>query len=413
MPESQFLNRVVLTNFKSIGHCDVSFAHPRSILVGPNDSGKSNFLDGLGFIADALRVSLEHAVRHRGGFSEIRCRTRMSDRIGVRVEASLRGASFRYSFTIGQTSRRDAQVLHEDCCVTDEGSTARKQYYSAEHGRVVRANVQLPPVTSPDQLYLTRVASTEEFRPLYDALAGMRFYSLNPTEIRKMPSPSSEQFLDRDGSNAASVLLALTNRSPKIKQRLDEYLNVIAPGIERVTHKALGKMQTIEFHRSPEGTEDPVVFHPPNMSDGVLRALGLLLAVFQCAGDDPAKPRLIGIEEPELTLHPNTIEVLADILDEATIHAQLVIACHSSDLLDRTEIPADSILAFENRRGVTHIGPLDDREIQMVRNRVCTPGELVRMNLLQLPSPDFQTRPSLSQPFDPNTSSDADDCPQC
>lgn len=410
MLESQFLNRVVLTNFKSIGHCDVSFAHPRSILVGPNDSGKSNFLDGLGFVADALRVSLEHAVRHRGGFSEIRCRTRMSDRMGVRVDASLGGARFRYSFAIGQTGSRDAQVLHEDCCVTDEGSAARKQYYFAEHGRVVRANVKLPPETSPHQLNLTRAASIEEFRPLYDALAGMRFYSFNPTEMRKMQSPGSERILSRDGSNAATVLLALANRTPQIKQRLEEYLRVIAPGIERVGHKALGNIQTIEFHRSPDGSENPVVFRPANMSDGVLRALGLLLAVFQCAGDDPTKPRLIGIEEPELTLHPNAIEVLADILDEASIYTQLVVACHSSDLLDRTEIPADSILAFENRHGVTHVGPLDDSEIQLVRNRVCTPGELVRMNLLRLPAPESQTRPSLSQLSDLDASSDAHGC---
>ena len=400
VPESHFVNRVVLTDFKSIGHCDVSLARPRTILIGPNDSGKSNFLDGLGFLADSLRVSLEYALRCRGGFAEIRCRTRDAERVGVRLDANLGGASFRYAFTIGQAGSGDARVLREDCSVTGAGPTRQETFYSVKGGRMARSNIQSPPVASPHQLYLIRAAAIAEFRPLFDAVAGMRFYNFNPTEMRKMQPPGLDSVLGRDGGNAATVLHALGNRAPELKRRLDEYLGVIAPGIGSVSHKVLGNMETIEFHQNPEGIDNPVVFHAANMSDGVLRALGLLLAVFQCAGEDATTPRLIGIEEPEVALHPNAIEVLADVLDEAAIHTQLVIACHCSDLLDRTELPADSILACENRRGITHIGPLDDGEIQVIRNRVHTPGELMRMNLLQLPPPAFQQGPPSSQLFD-------------
>ena len=400
MPESHFLNRVVLTNFKSIGYCDVSLARPRSILIGPNDSGKSNFLDGLSFLSDSLRISLEHALRRRGGFAEVRCRTRGAERVGVRIDASLGGASFRYAFTIGQAEPGDLQVLREDCCVAGAGPTRQKKFYSVKGGRMARSNIQFPPVASPRQLYLTRAAAIAEFRPLFDAIAEMRCYNFNPTEIRKMQPPSPERILSRDGRNAATVLHALGNRSPELKRRLDEYLGVIAPGIGTVSHKALGNMETIEFCQNPNGIDNPVVFHAANMSDGVLRALGLLLAIFQCADENDARPRLIGIEEPELALHPNAIEVLADVLDEASIHTQLVIACHSSDLLDRAELPADSILACENRHGITHIGPLDDNEVLVIRNGVNTPGELIRMNLLRLPAPAFQMGPPCSQLFD-------------
>jgi len=407
MSDTQFLNRVVLTNFKSIGYCDVSLARPRSFLVGPNDSGKSNFLDGLSFVADSLRISLEHALRCRGGFAQIRRRTREAECVGVRLDASLGGASFRYAFTIGRTGPHMTQVLREDCCVTDADSTKQSNHYSVKDGRVVRSNIRLPPVTSPHQLYLTRAAAIAEFRPLYDAIAGMRFYNFNPAEIRRMQSPGSDKFLNRDGSNAATALLALANRSPELKQRLDEYLRVIAPGIGGVSHKTLGNFETIEFHQSPEGIDNPAVFHSANMSDGMLRALGLLLAVFQGADDDASRPRLIGFEEPELALHPDAIEVLADVLDEASIHTQLVVASHSSDLLDRTEIPADSILAFENTHGITRVGPLDSNEMLVIRDRVQTPGELIRMNLLRLPAPAFQTSTPSSQMFDFDTASDA------
>src|SRR5260370_34502868 len=61
-----FLTRVVLRNYKSIASCDVRLG-PLMFLVGPNAAGKSNFLDGLHFVNDALVRSLDHAFRERGG----------------------------------------------------------------------------------------------------------------------------------------------------------------------------------------------------------------------------------------------------------------------------------------------------------------------------------------------------------
>jgi len=74
MEDSRFITRVVLKNYKSIAACNVELG-PLMFLVGPNGSGKSNFLDALRFVADALRYSLEHALRDRGGISEVRRRS--------------------------------------------------------------------------------------------------------------------------------------------------------------------------------------------------------------------------------------------------------------------------------------------------------------------------------------------------
>jgi predicted ATPase len=65
MTNSPFLTRVVLKNYKSIEACDVDL-HSLTFLVGANGAGKSNFLDALRFVADALRTSLDHALREHG-----------------------------------------------------------------------------------------------------------------------------------------------------------------------------------------------------------------------------------------------------------------------------------------------------------------------------------------------------------
>ena len=74
MKDSTFITRVVLKNYKSIAICDVRLG-PLTFLVGRNGAGKSNFLDALRFVADALNVSLDHAIRNRGGINDVRHRS--------------------------------------------------------------------------------------------------------------------------------------------------------------------------------------------------------------------------------------------------------------------------------------------------------------------------------------------------
>jgi energy-coupling factor transporter ATP-binding protein EcfA2 len=65
-----FISRVRLKNYKSIANCDVSLG-PLTILIGPNGTGKSNFLDALAFLARAVATSPYEAIEERGGLGEI------------------------------------------------------------------------------------------------------------------------------------------------------------------------------------------------------------------------------------------------------------------------------------------------------------------------------------------------------
>ena len=68
-----FLERVRIQNYKSIQACDVTL-RPATFLVGPNASGKSNFLDALDFLALFLESSLDKALHESGGWDAVRHR---------------------------------------------------------------------------------------------------------------------------------------------------------------------------------------------------------------------------------------------------------------------------------------------------------------------------------------------------
>jgi len=120
------------------------------------------------------------------------------------------------------------------------------------------------------------------------------------------------------------------------------------------------------------------------MSDGTLRALGILLAIFQTArnGDVSPAPMLIGLEEPEIALHPGATGILLSALREASRLSQILVTSHSPDLLDNPDIPIESLLAVDNRDGLTRIAPIDAAGRSVLRDKLFTPGELLRQDQL-------------------------------
>ena len=411
--DRRLLTRVMLRNYKSIAACDVSPAQ-LSFLVGPNGSGKSNFLDALRFVADSLRFSLDHALRDRGGINDVRRRSGgRPTHFGIRVEFNLANSRGYYAFAIGAKRRGEYEIQQEECRVEQwahvvhrdgdnphidkekneriVGPILRRRRsihsYKVKRGRVVESTLSPAPAAAADRLYLVNVSGVDSFRPVYDALAGTGFYNLNPEVIRDLQPPDPGDLLKRDGSNVASVLSSLAIRSPDFKQRVEEYLGVVVPGLVRVNRSRVGPKETLEFRQEVPGSQQSWRFPASNMSDGTLRAVGVLLALFQGAGKDESKRRLVGIEEPEAALHPAAAGALVDALRDAARHAQIFVTSHSPDLLDNGDIPDDSILAVVSEHGETKIGPLDQVGRSVLRDRMFTAGELLRMNQLD-PDPD-------------------------
>ena len=111
-------------------------------------------------------------------------------------------------------------------------------------------------------------------------------------------------------------------------------------------------------------------------SDGTVRLLAMLTALFQ----EPALS-LIGLEEPELAIHPGAMAVLADTMIEAASRGQVLVATHSPDLIDR--MPVESIRAVSAEGGSTTAGPVAHHQLESVRAGLFLPGELHSMEGLQ------------------------------
>lgn len=373
------IRRVVIRNYKSIAACDVELG-PLTFLVGPNGSGKSNFLDALRFVSDALRDSLGHALRARGGVAEIRRRAseRPSD-FGLRLEFELpSGAHGHYAIMIGGP----LSVQNEECFVSGDPDTAGEpQFFRVSQGAVQESTLAVEPAAMSDRLFLVNASGTPAFRPVYDALSGMGFYNLNPDVIRDLQPPASPDLLTRDGSNLVSVLQNLSATDPGLKSRIDEYLAQVVPGVSKVDPVSVGPRETLVFwQRLDRGVNRH--FLASSMSDGTIRALGVLTALFQRGGSGDA-PFLVGLEEPETALHPAATGVLIDAMRDAAAVRQVMVTSHSPELLDNSSIADSELLAVVSEVGQTRIGHLDEAGRSVLRDHLFTAGDLLRMNQLR------------------------------
>lgn len=378
MSDSVFVQRVVLRNFKSIGNCDVRL-RPLTYLVGQNGAGKSNFLDALHFVRDALTGSLDNAINERGGLNEVRRRSSgHPTHFGIRVEFVLndqrRGW---YAFDIGAMASGGYEVQHERCTIDGAG---KGPFFRIERGRLVDCSESTFPVVTADRLALVAASGLTAFRPVFDALSTMGFYNLNPKLMRELQKPQDGRLLKPVGENIASVIGHLERVAPDRMKTIKEYLRSVVPMVHGMERKAIGPMETLEFRQDMAGAKHPWKFLAQNMSDGTLRALGVLTALLQSNVD--YSPTLIGIEEPETALHPAASAALREVLVQAATHTQVLITSHSPDLLDDRSIDADSILAVVSEGGETKIAPLDDASRQMLRDHLFSAGELLRMNQL-------------------------------
>ena len=380
-----FIHRVKLRNYKSIGRCDVRLG-PLAVLVGPNGSGKSNFLDALALTRQALDVTLDHALRERGGINEVRRRSGghpSNFSIELQFNIILNGGSRQGLYSFEVTSERDGgfSVRNEICEVGNPDALGEPTRFVVREGALHENNLGVTlPRPSPDRLFLVSASNVDEFRPVYDALTSMAFYSFSPEVMRSPQPPDPGDMLQPDGTNLASVLASLENRNESSHAQIQEYLKQITPGVEGVRRISIGTLETLQFRQRVAGQKAPWRFPAINMSDGTLRALAVLTALLQ---GDGVSPSLIGIEEPEIALHPAAAGILWDAIQRGRDLTQVLVTTHSPDLLDREDISTDVLLATDCEAGTTQIGPIIQSSRDAIRDRLATPGELLRQKRLR------------------------------
>ena len=114
------------------------------------------------------------------------------------------------------------------------------------------------------------------------------------------------------------------------------------------------------------------------MSDGTLRALGILSSFFQ-----KSIPTLIAIEEPESTIHPEALGSILDVIRSYARSTQIVVTTHSPELLDAKWIRSENLRIVTWKHGVTRVCSLGKASVKALQEHLMGAGEQFRSNALR------------------------------
>ncbi|MBS1819102.1 MAG: AAA family ATPase [Acidobacteria bacterium] len=332
-----------LENWRNFGLVDVALER-RVFLVGPNASGKSNFLDVFRFLHDIVSVGggLEEAVRKRQGVSKLRSLSarRLSD-VVIRVDLSAPdGERWEYELALGHDGRQRPQVKREHVLRNEKELFRRPD--QPDHDDPERLT----------QTFLQQVNVNKEFRPVADLFASVQYLHIVPQLVRE-PDRSVGRTNDPYGGDFLEQLASTRETTLKARlRRISDALRVAVPQLSelelhrdvRGTPHLRGRYE----HWRPQGawqTED-------QFSDGTLRLLGLLWTIV-----DEGGPLLI--EEPELSLHPEVVRYLPQMFARMQRRSgrQIMTSTHSTDLLSDDGIGLDEVLLLTPGPEGTTVSP--------------------------------------------------------
>ena len=120
------------------------------------------------------------------------------------------------------------------------------------------------------------------------------------------------------------------------------------------------------------------VFNAHQFSDGSIRFIALATLLLQPKG---TMPNVIILDEPELGLHPFAITQLAQMIKDASIHSQIIIATQSKDLVDHFDINNVSVVEMEEDKLYTTVKTLNEDDYKLWLERY-TISELWDKNII-------------------------------
>jgi predicted ATPase len=341
---SMRIRGVHLTNWKNFVSVDVEI-RDRVFLVGPNASGKSSFLDVFRFLRDLASSGggLGQAVARRGGLSALRCLAARRDpsvEIRVTLESEAGQPLWQYHLAFNQDQRK-RPLVHRECVY--HGDRALLE-------RPDRDDQQDPERLT--QTHLEQVNVNLAFRELATFFASIRYLHIVPQLVRD-PDRSVGRANDPYGGDFLEQIAKTPDRTRGARLRL----------IQRALGTAVPQLEEIELWRDVRGTPHMRGRYrhwrphgawqtEEQFSDGTLRLMGLLWAVLDKAG-----PLLL--EEPELSLHPEIVRLLPQMLARAQRRTgrQVFISTHSPDLLRDEGIGLDEVLLLRPTREGTEVKP--------------------------------------------------------
>ena len=316
------LKSLAVSNFRSLAETRLPL-HDLNVIVGPNGSGKTALLEVMHLLHCASQRELSKFLDERGGFQAILHRTNGRTQAGnMSIQLELH--------TSDEESPIEPQNFELTLVDQAVGYVIRKALLKNlnQHNDSKRVSyLDGDPTGETEFSYFAQ--ATGIGASFIGFLAGIHPYGaldVSPRSIVRLPQTLTPiQAPGPNGEHLYSALYNLRISAPEVFERLMILLQQSFPGFRRLELPVVGAGQvTLAWYERDSNTP----FYANQLSEGTLRYLWLVTILLA-----PHRPSLLLLDEPEVSLHPALLRLLAALLQDAALTTQIIVATQSSDLI--------------------------------------------------------------------------------
>lgn len=350
---------------------------PLNVLIGANNTGKSNLINVLRLIG-ALPRGFSELVARLGGMSDILFKglDRPTGRIAFEISGGIFPRSFQYRLTftgqladhnllkiIGEIAEYLSPSERDDNIILFYNDNwTNVQHYREIENKLVAYPEQAVQLMSKYEPFIAQIrdpAGSQYLSALQGILESFRFAHLPEVvgaSASRLPQRTDQlsSYLFGDGSNLAAVLnriesnpngrKALVSNLQKLNPLIDHIGTLIEGGTAKIIVQEKGLLYPISANR---------------LSDGTLSFLALLAVLL-----NPDPPPLICIEEPEIGLHPDMLLTVAELLKEASQRSQIIVTTHSDMLVSALSDMPEAVVVCERDQEGSQFRRLEPEKLE-------------------------------------------------
>ena len=333
------IRRIGIAGFRRLKDVDIEM-RPVMALIGANGVGKSSFMDALSLLAASAKGSLHQRLNDLGGVAALTTRGSLGG-ITLTVELDNPGyepldynlylvpqgtgyAISEESLTQAATRNYSTPFKHFEAKYGDihfsDPVTRSLQKLDWEHDHLESALSQIPRMYRQSEQSRRTLSSVAQYHVLD---VGQRAPVKLPQQLRPATLPG------QNGEDLAPFLYNLREVEHGKYEAVEDALRAAFPKFESLSFPvvATGMISMTWKEKSFRNS-----FNMNELSEGTLRFLWLVSLL-----QSPDLPTITMIDEPEVSMHPELLSLLSDLMREASVRTQIIIATHSDRLVSFLE----------------------------------------------------------------------------
>jgi predicted ATPase len=346
--------RITIEGYRRLFNVKVDMRdRPLTVMIGANGVGKTSLLEIFSLLAASANAQLANKISELGGLADIVTRD-IANSIAISLSMSVPGYApldyqlevvlkgLTYEIALETLTENNPLVLEPFKHIDSRGLDVK--YFNTEDGVLLRPNWDHNPLETS----LAQVPKMyQEPENLRKRLASCTFYgALNVAPKSPVRLPQSMRPASLPGANGedlVSCLYYLRETDPERFEIIEDTLTAAFPDFERLGFPPVAA-GTITMTWKDKNFSKPIYMH--QLSEGTLRFIWLITLL-----QSPGLTAVTLIDEPEVSLHPELLRLLADMMREASQKTQLIVATHSDRLI--RFLKPEEVLVCDAEDGLT------------------------------------------------------------